>query len=401
MKKLFLSLMAGCLALTLSAQTAATTEVKNEGPYQFTMVKEVPASSVKDQSSSGTCWSFSGIAFLEGELMKNGKGEYDLSEMWIVRHTYFEKALKYVRMHGSIEFAGGGATHDVFDMIKKYGIVPDEVYTGLQYGTDKHQHGELDAVLKAYMNAVIKNPNRVLTHKWIEGVNGILDAYLGEVPEKFTYKGKEYTPLTFAKSLGLKLDDYVSITSFTHHPFYTQYAVEVPDNWAWGLSYNVTLDEMMSIIDASLQSGHAIDWASDVSEPGFIYMKGFAVVPDTKVENTSGSEISKWVNMNPNQLRSAIASSTEPIKEATITQEMRQKSYDNYETTDDHGMVITGIAHDQNGNKFYKVKNSWGTNQMYDGYFYASYPFVAYKTLNFVVHKDAISKDLRKKLNIK
>ncbi len=390
MKRLFVTLLAVAFAVTAMAQ-----------PYTFTDGKIVPQTSVKNQASSGTCWSFAGIGFLESELLVNGKGEYDFSEMWIVRHTYFEKALKYVRMHGTIEFAGGGADHDVFDVIKKYGIVPEEVYGGLEYGTDKHQHGELDAVLRAYVDAVIKNRNRIITTAWQAGVNGILDAYLGKVPEKFTYKGVEYTPLTFAASLGLNMDDYISFTSYTHHPFYTQYAIEVQDNWAWGLSWNVPLDDMMQIIDASLSAGRSVDWGSDVSETGFAYAKGFAVIPDVSEENTTGAEIDKWVQMNSAQRQSALINGAkEPIKEATITQEMRQAAFDNWQTTDDHGMVIVGTATDQVGTKFYKIKNSWDTNQVYGGYFYASVPFVQYKTMNITVNKSVIPSALKKKLGI-
>lgn len=400
MKRLFLTLAALVAVVTLSAQTAPK-EDNPKGPYEFTDVKEAPVTPVRDQSSSGTCWSFSGLGFLESELIRQGKGEYDLAEMWIVRHTYIEKAKKYVRMHGKAEFSAGGATHDVFDMINKYGIVPEEVYGGLEYGTQKHKHAEMDAALKGYVDAIVKNPNGTITPNWIKGVEGILDTYLGEAPEKFTYKGKEYTPKSFAESLGLNMDDYVSFVSFTHHPFYTEFAIEVPDNWAWGMSWNVPLDEFMRIVDSSVEMGYAIDWASDVSEEGFIYMKGFAVVPDDMTEDAGETEISRWVRMSKNQRQALVMKATEPIKELEITQEIRQIGYDNYQTTDDHGMVITGYATDQNGNRFYKVKNSWDTNQVYEGYFYASVPFVSYKTMNIVVHKDVIPKDIKKKLGIK
>lgn len=395
MKRLFLSATAAFFAVALMAQTPPAQPTT---PYEFTVVKDIPATSVRDQSSSGTCWSFAGIAFLESELLRTGKGDHDLSEMWIARHAYLDKAEKYARMHGKAEYSQGGATHDVFNVIREHGIVPDEVYSGLQYGTDKHRHGELEAVLKGYMDGVIKNPNRSLTPVWQEGLNGILDAYLGPLPEKFTYQGKEYTPQSFAQSLGLNMDDYISITSFSHHPFYTQFAVEVPDNWNWGLSWNVPLDEFMQVINYSLENGYTVDWASDVSEPGFQYAKGFAVIPTTQVENMSGNERAKWETMSA---RDRMSTATEPITEMVITQESRQKGYDNYETTDDHGMQITGISKDQNGNVFYKVKNSWNTDNIYDGYFYASAPFVASKTLNIVVHKNAIPKDVKKKLGIK
>lgn len=400
MKKLVMTVAALMVAFGLSAQADnKTEEVKT--PYQFTAVNDLSATSVKDQYSSGTCWSFAGIGFLESELLRMGKGEYDLSEMWIARHAYHDKADKYVRLHGKGNFSQGGATHDVFNAVREYGIVPEEMYSGLQYGTAKHEHSEVEAVLKGYMDAVVTNPNGRLSTAWLDGVDGILDAYLGEVPETFIYNGKEYTPQSFAEELGLNMDDYVSITSFTHHPFYTQFAVEVPDNWAWGLSYNVPLEEMMEIIDNALLNGYSVEWAADVSEPGFQYSKGFAVIPAGTSSEASDLEWAKWETMSSNSRRAMIAKATEPIEEMEITQELRQEGYDNYETTDDHGMLITGIFTDQNGNTFYKVKNSWDVSNIYDGYFFASAPFVAYKTMNIVVHKNAIPKDIRKELGIK
>ncbi len=400
MKKLVMTVAALMVAFGLSAQADnKTEEVKT--PYQFTAVNDLSATSVKDQYSSGTCWSFAGIGFLESELLRMGKGEYDLSEMWIARHAYHDKADKYVRLHGKGNFSQGGATHDVFNAVREYGIVPEEVYSGLQYGTAKHEHSEVEAVLKGYMDAVVTNPNGRLSTAWLDGVDGILDAYLGEVPETFIYNGKEYTPQSFAEELGLNMDDYVSITSFTHHPFYTQFAIEVPDNWAWGLSYNVPLEEMMEIIDNALLNGYSVEWAADVSEPGFQYSKGFAVIPAGTSSEASDLEWAKWETMSSNSRRAMIAKATEPIEEMEITQELRQEGYDNYETTDDHGMLITGIFTDQNGNTFYKVKNSWDVSNIYDGYFFASAPFVAYKTMNIVVHKNAIPKDIRKELGIK
>ena len=395
MKKLFLILLAGVFAFSLSAQTGT----EKKGPYQFEMVKEIPSTPVKNQASSGTCWSFAGIAQLESDLLRMGKGEYDLSEMWIVRYTYFDKAVKYARMHGTIEFAGGGATHDVFNVIEEYGIVPESVYTGLNYGSDLHRHGELDAVLKAYMDAVIKQRN--LTPAWQEGVNGILDAYLGKAPEKFMYNGKEYTPKSFAASLGLNMEDYITFTSYTHHPFYTQFVLEIPDNWAWGLSWNVPMEDMMAVLDYSLDKGYSVNWGADVSESGFQYAKGYAVVPTTKPEDMTGSERAKWDSMTPRERMSIASTTMEPVTEMKITQEMRQKAFDNWETTDDHGMLFTGVAKDQTGAKFYYVKNSWDTNQLYAGYFYASVPFVEYKTMNITVHKDALPKEIKKKMGIK
>lgn len=360
---------------------------KPETAYTFTDVKIVPQTSVKNQASSGTCWSFSGTGFLESELLAQGKGEYDLSEMWIVRHTYFDKCIKYARLHGNLNLGPGGATHDVFNVIDKYGIVPECVYDGLKYGTDKHIHGELDATIKAYMDAVIKNPNRTLSTAWHAGLNGILDAYLGEVPETFTYEGKEYTPRQFADMLGIKGSNYQSYSSYTHHPMGELFAVEVPDNWAWDLSMNVPVDEMITIIDKAIENNGSIYWASDVSERGFQYNKGFAILPESNVENMDDSEKAKWSALTEEEQRNATTQFSQPLPEIKVTQENRQEGFDNYQTTDDHGMVIVGIAKDQDGKKFYKVKNSWGEGGIYEGYFYASEAFVKAKTMNFVVRK--------------
>lgn len=388
MKKTLFTLAFACLFLVGFSSTK-TSPKKAETPkgYVFTDVKINPATSVKNQASSGTCWSFSGLAFVESELLNNGKGEHNLSEMWIVRHTYLDKAIKYARMHGTTNLSGGGATHDVFNVIDRYGIVPEEVYTGLNYGTDMHQHGELDKTIKAYMDAIISNPNKTLSTAWKAGLEAILDAYLGKVPEKFTYRGVEYTPRSFADTLGLKGSDFQSYTSFTHHPFGTSFAVEVPDNWEWAVSKNVPLDELISIIDNALENGRTVLWASDVSEKGFQYNKGFAVVPDWSEQSMDDSEKAKWSALTDKEKDAARLKFETIVPEIKITQDDRQKWFDNYQTTDDHGMQIVGTAVDQNGTKYYKVKNSWGDGGLYNGYFYASVPFVAAKTLNIVVKK--------------
>lgn len=365
--------------VSISAQSKDT-----ESGYKFTEIKINPATSVKNQASSGTCWSYSGLAFLESELMRQGKGEHDLSEMWVVRHAYLNRALKYARMHGNSNLSEGGATHDNFDVIDEYGIVPQEVYQGLNYGTDKNVHGEIVSTIKGYMDAIIKNPNRTLSTAWIAGLNGILDAYFGVRPEKFTYNGKEYTPKSFAEQMGIKKSDYISITSFSHHPLHSWFAVEVPDNTSWGLSYNVTLDEMMKIIDNAIEKGETVLWASDVSEKGFQYNKGFAVLPATKIEDLQDSEKAKWSALTDKEKSNS--SFQEIAPEINITPELRQEWFDNYQTTDDHGMQIVGTAKDSKGNKYYKVKNSWSASGIYDGYFYASEAFVKGKTTNIMVY---------------
>lgn len=392
MKVLFIALATLCTVSAFAQKALKKNVVADTLVYHFTDGPVVPQTSVKNQASSGTCWSFSGLSFIESELLRQGKGEYDLSDMWVVRNSYFDKAVKYARMHGQTNLSGGGAALDVLNVIDKYGIVPEEAYSGLNYGTTKHQHGELDAAVKAYMDAIIRNPNRELSTGWQAGLNGILDAYLGEVPAKFTYQGAEYTPKSFAEKLGIKGLDYVSITSFTHHPFGEYFAIEVPDNWSWDKSLNLPLDQFMVVIDRSLSAGYPVLWSSDVSEKGFKFNMGFAVLPETKLENLNDSEKAKWSNLTEKELSKALYDIKQPVTEANVTQELRQKWFDNYTTTDDHGMVLVGTATDQNGQPFYKVKNSWAAENPYKGYFYASKPFVKGKTLCVLVHKSMLIK---------
>lgn len=399
MRKITSFMFAFIFAFVLGA-TAQNTK-KAEG-YQFTDIKRLPATSVKDQASAGTCWSWSGISFFESEMIRMGKKPIDLSAMYVVRHAYSDKATKYVRMHGTMNFGTGGAFCDVMYVLKNYGIVPMEVYQGLNYGEPVHIFAEFETILKAYVDAVILNPNKKLSTAWKKGYDGILDAYLGEEPETFTYEGKEYTPKTFAEEVvGLNMDDYVSLTSFTHHPFYSQFAIEVQDNWMWGLSYNLPIEELMQVMDNAIDNGYTIAWASDVSEKGFATVTpGVAVIPTTDTKEMSGAEIAKWEAM-PKGQQSPDAFKKGPAPEKQITQEMRQQEFDNYLTTDDHGMHIIGKAKDQNGTEYFIVKNSWNEYNKFGGYFYASKPFVAFKTMNIIVHKNAIPKAIKKKLGIK
>ncbi len=400
MKRLLLT-AALCLSVGVAAQAKSPKKVQEEEKgYTFTDTQVIPGTSVKNQFRSGTCWCYSGISVVENEILKAGGGEVDLSEMWIVRSAYFDKAIKYARLHGHLNLAVGGAFHDVTEMIKKYGIVPQEVYQGLNYGTELPVFGEIDAVIKAYMDAIIKAPNKSLTTAWVAGLNGILDSYFGEMPEKFTYEGKEYTPQSYAASLPISMDDFVFISSFTHHPFYEQFVVEVPDNWMWMPSYNLPLDEMMAVIDSAIENGYSIGWATDVSEQGFSRTKALAIVPEDDLDNLSGTEAERWGAMTAAEKSKALYAFDGPIKEKSITQEMRQIGYDNYETTDDHGMVIEGRAVDQAGNPFFKVKNSWDKIPPYDGYYYFSRPFVEYKTISIMVNKNALPASVKSSLGL-
>ncbi|WP_294080149.1 aminopeptidase C [Proteiniphilum sp. UBA5384] len=373
--------------------------VSSQNAYNFSVVKENPVTPVKNQASSGTCWSFSGVGLLESELLRMGKGEFDLSEMYIVRRNYEDKARKYARLHGSLNFSAGGSFADVVETLNEYGIMPEDAYRGLNYGSETHNHGELDKVLKGYMDGIIGAKS--LSPVWMNGFSAILDTYLGPLPETFTYQGKQYTPQTFKDFLGIKQDDYISLTSFIHHPFYKSFAIEVPDNWRWANSYNLPIDELMEVIENALMKGYTVGWASDVSEAGFS-REGIAIIPDENAAENAGSDQAKWLGLSTRErdadLKSRIGK--EVLAEKEITQEMRQESFDNYQTTDDHGMQIYGIAKDQNGNKFFMVKNSWGEAGPYKGIWYASDPFVRYKTLSVVLHRDAIPAETTIKLGL-
>ena len=393
MKNIVLIATLGLLSLNTVAQ-----EPKKEEGFVFSTVKENPITSIKNQNRSSTCWSFSSLAFLESELLRQGKGEYDLSEMFVVHHTMADRAERYVRLHGDNSFSPGGSFYDVVYCMNNYGLVPQEAMNGIMYGDTLPVHNELDAVAEAYVNAIAKGKLTKLTPVWMNGLNAIYDTYLGKCPEKFSYKGKEYTPLTFAKSLGLNADDYVSLTSYTHHPFYKKFAIEIQDNWRNAESWNLPIDEFMTVIENAVNNGYTVAWGSDVSEDGFT-RDGIAVVPQMNRTDLTGSDMARWTGLTMADKRKELTS--KPMPEMDITQEMRQKAFNNWETTDDHGMLIYGTAKDQNGKEYYMVKNSWGTNNKYKGTWYASISFVKYKTMNILVHKDALPKEIAKKLGFK
>ena len=389
--------LAAMLAIPVSAQKGKSKKAEPEG-FKFTDEVVVKTTPVKDQFRSGTCWSFAATALIEAELLRMGKGEYDLSEMYFVRTNYHDKAENYVRFQGKVNFAGGGSFADVMCALTKYGALPEEAYRGLEYGETNHVHGELDDVTAAYVDAVIRNSNRRLSTAWLRGFDGILDAYLGTIPANFTYKSASCTPASFTKQLGINADDYVTFTSFTHHPFYKKFILEIPDNWRRNSDINVPLDDMIAVIDNALRNGYTVGWGSDVSESGFIYRKGIAIVPSETAEELKDSEELKWSDMSPSKQRARLEEINGPVAQKKVTQEMRQEAFDRQETTDDHGMLIVGIAKDQKGNKYYKVKNSWDASGIYGGYFYASEEFVKYKTTDIMVHRDAVPAAIAKKL---
>ena len=389
------------LSLLLIASISFAGNKDGEG-YKFQSIKELPHTSVKNQFRSGTCWSFAGMSFFESEMLRMGKPEVDLSEMFLVNKCYRDKAVKYVRMQGNTNFGAGGVLYDDLYIINNYGLVPESVYPGIKYSEEKHVHGEMDEVLRKMVEAVVENKNKKLTPVWDEALNSTIDAYLGKLPQNFEYEGKSYTSKTFASDFcGLNGDDYVQITSFTHHPFYQPCILEVPDNWLWSEFYNVPLDELQEIVDSSIDKGFSVLWAADVSEKGFATtLKGVAVVPEKTPSNMNDAEVAKWDSLSEKEKESAIYKLDKPGKEKVITQDIRQMAFDSQETTDDHAMHLIGLAKDQNGTIYYKVKNSWGDYNDLKGYFYASKPYFRYKTTAIVVNKAAIPEAIRKKLKL-
>ena len=378
----FITLAAlGLCFSSINAQEAKEEKKAEEG-FVFTTIKENPITSIKNQNRSSTCWSFSSVAFIESELLRQGKGEFDLSEMFIVHHTMEDRAVNYVRYHGDASFSPGGSFEDMVVCYEKYGMVPQDAMPGIMYGDSLPVHNELDAVAGAYVEAIGKGKFSKLTPVWKNGLRSIYDTYLGECPKEFNYNGKTYTPRTFADEvLKLNMNDYISLTSYTHHPFYTQFNVEVQDNWR------------------NVRKGYTFAWGSDVSEQGFT-RDGIAVFPDaSKGAELTGSDMAHWLGLSAADKRKELTS--KPLPEVTVTQEMRQTAFDNWETTDDHGMLIYGLAKDQNGKEYFMVKNSWGEAGKYKGIWYASKAFVAYKTMNILVHKDAIPSKIAKKLGLK
>ena len=375
---------------------------KDEEGYKFQSIKEIAHTTVKNQFRSGTCWSFAGMSFFESEMLREGKPEIELSEMYPVNMCYRDKAIKYVRMQGNTNFGSGGVLYDDLYVVNMYGLVPQSIYPGIKYSEEKHVHGEMDNVLRKMVEAVVENKNKKLSPVWDEAFNNTIDAYLGTVPQNFEYEGKNYTPKTFASDFcGINGDDYVQITSFTHHPFYQPFMLEVPDNWLWSEFYNVPLDELQQIVDESLEKGYSVLWAADVSEKGFATtQKGIAVVPEKIPSNLNDTELSKWDSLSEKDKEAAQYKFDKPGKERVITQEIRQMAFDSQETTDDHAMHLIGLAKDQNGTIYYKVKNSWGKYNDLKGYFYASQPYLRYKTTAIVVNKAALPEAIRKKLKL-
>ena len=402
MKTTLISFSLLAFGLSAFASQKAQPVVADSTGFKFKDVKVLKRTTpVKDQNKSGTCWCFSTNSFLEDEILRKGGDELHLSEMFTVRKCYEDKADKYIRMDGKINFAQGGSALDPLYVWRLYGAMPDEAYTGLQYGEDKHSHYEMADGLTGYLDGVMRNTKKGLTTAWKKAFSGILDNYLGELPETFTYKGKTYTPQEFAASLPINPDDYVSLTSWSHHPFYTSFPVEVADNWIWAPSMNLPLDELKAVADYAVENGYPVAWSADVSEPGFKWKEGYAVLPAGKdVKDMTDAEVARWSKISDKEREEEQNQVKGPGPEKVVTQESRQADFDAHRTTDDHGMEIVGYAVDQNDTRYYKVKNSWDTNHIYDGYLYVSEPYFMGKTISILVHKDAIPADIRKKINL-
>jgi aminopeptidase C len=390
MKSLILSCV---LALSASA-------VFGQG-YQFTEVVKVPATPVKNQAATGTCWCFATTSFMESELLRMGKGTYDLSEMFIVRQKYMNQLQDNYLRRGEGNIGQGSLSHTFMNAYRQVGIVPEEVYTGINYDSDRHNHGEMVRFMHALADVAVKAKQR--SPEYDKLIENLFDTYLGKLPEKFTYKGKEYTPKSFAESLGLNMDDYIELTSFTHHPYYVKFDVEVPDNWEHSLMYNLPLDEMMETVDYALNNGYTVCWDGDVSEKGFSFTNGVAINPEVKkVEDLSGTDRARFEKLGEKERLEEVFKFEHPYPEINVTPEVRQAGFESFVTTDDHLMHVTGITKDQNGTKYYITKNSWGTDRnKFGGYLNMSESFVRAKTIYVMVHKDAIPKATKAKLGIK
>lgn len=396
-----LTLTAAVLFAT-SVSAADQKEAAKANKPVFTIVKENPITSIKDQNRSGTCWDYSTLSFFEAEILKKTGKTYDLCESFVANKNYMDRAKTVVRMHGDAQFSQGGSAYDVLYVLKNYGICPQDAmpFPGSLTGDSLYNFNEFFSVMEPYVKAVATNKAPKISNQWKQGLQSILDAYLGKCPESFTYKGKTYTPKSFAASLGLNWNDYETFTSYTHHPFYTAFPVEVQDNWRQPTSWNLPMEEMMKIIDNAVMNGYTIAWGGDVSEPGFT-RDGLAYMVDgKKIQSTKGSDMARWLGLSAAKKKDIIAELGVNVPEVKASQELRQERFDNWELTDDHGMVIFGIAKDQNGKEYYMVKNSWGETGAYKGIWYITKTFIAANTMDFMVNKNAVPKDIRKKLGI-
>jgi bleomycin hydrolase len=397
---ILLALILSLFILPSYSQNRNNSPQKTEEGYKFTQLVELKATPVKNQAESGTCWCFATTSFIESELLRMGKGEYDLSEMYIIRCNYVDRLKDNFIKEGKGNIVGGGQGHDWIVEFVKNGIVPNEVYTGLNYGMPNHNHSELNDFINAIAAVPVQRKSE--SDQYLSIMNAVLDIYLGKIPETFTYKGVGYTPKSFAASLNLNPDDYVEISSFTLFPFYSQGVVPFTDNWRNANYYNVPLDELIEIMDYSLKNGYTVNWDGDVSEKGFSHFKGVAIIPELDNTNQySKDDKARFGKMTKEERAAEAYKFGGPFPEANVTQESREAGYDNKTTTDDHSMHITGIVKDQNGIKYYKAKNSWGTDRnSFGGYLNMSENYVRAKTIYIMVNKNAIPAEIKTKLGL-
>lgn len=387
------------VAFNANAQEAKKDSIDPNKPV-FTVIKENPITSIKNQNRSGTCWAYATLSYFESEILKKSGKTYDLCEMFVTNKNYMDRAVVKVRMHGDAQFSQGGSMYDVLYVLKNYGICPEDAMPlpGTLYGDTLANFGEFFSVMEPYVDAIAKNSAKTITPTWKNGLQGILDAYLGKCPETFNHDGKTYTPQSFASSLGLNWNDYVTITSYTHHPFYTEFPIEVQDNWRQPGSWNLPIDEMARVIENAIMNGYTIAWGGDVSGDGFT-RNGLAILYDIEATQTAaGTDMDRWLGLSKTEKQKKVENLGVNVKEKTPTQEMRQQEYDNWTLTDDHGMLIYGMAKDQTGRKYYMVKNSWGPAGEYNGIWYMSENFIVAKAMDFMVNKNAIPKDILKKM---
>jgi len=392
------------LSLTLCVQGQAFAKKKKtakpEG-FKFTSVANVPTTEVRNQESTGTCWAFATTSFLETELIRLGAGNIDLSEMFTVRHAYSQKALRYFRLHGKGNYSEGGQAHDVLNVVKEFGFVPETAYSGNEYQGEFHIHKEMVKSTKAMLDQIVKNPNRTITPVWKKSVNGVIDTYMGAAPEKFESNGQAISPVDYMNQTGFNPNDYIELTSYSHHPYYKEFNLEIPDNWSHDLYYNLPIDELMEVMDNALTNGYSVCWDGDVSEKGFSHRNGVAILPVANTKDMSNSDMEKWTAMSAKEKKASLYTFDKPGSEKEVDQALRQTTFENYQTTDDHLMHLTGIVKDQNGTRYYKTKNSWAkTSNKMGGYLNMSESYVRLKTVAIMVHKDAIPAELKAKLGL-
>lgn len=390
MRSITAFILATSFAVILCGSIQAQSK-KNDKQYEITDKLVVPHTMVQNQGSSGTCWCFAGTGFVEAEILRKYGVELNLSEMYFVRWAFMHKFMRHVRMHGTTPISQGGEVCDVLYALNENGMVPDESYDGLVLGLPIHKHAEMNSILAEYGKVVTKKSNGDISTVWPDMVQSILDVYLGKVPESFEHNGIKYDAKSFAEKYRLNTNDYVQLAAFTHRELHKPFIMEIPDNWTNTPSYNLTLDELMEAIDHALEAGYTVGWAQDVSDKGFSRKKGIAVYLEDDIAKIRESDPKRFKELSDDELSEAIYKFDFMMPEKEVTEEMHQTAYDNWQTGDDHSMLIVGIAYDQDGNKYYKVKNSWGEAGPYKGYWYCSVPFVRLHTVFVTVNKEALN----------